>query len=186
MDDEKWGPDKEEEGGVVAVVEEGKPKEVTEIDNLKKALLEAKNSTPTLTEALTLLKDKWILAYTSFSYLFPLLSRGSLQLASGGVMALYTSLSISILQKDLFMPFFMHLEYHPDNDFFSPINAAWTANPCDMGMNFIFATPKLGEDKVKQCVDAKLNGEYPPKTVAKIVKKVLKIQKAKEKKASRT
>ncbi|KAJ0034061.1 hypothetical protein Pint_25986 [Pistacia integerrima] len=102
------------------------------------------------------------------------------------VMALYTSLSISILQKDLFMPFFMHLEYHPDNDFISPINAAWTANPCDIGMNFIFATPKLSEDKVKQCVDAKLNGEYPPKIVAKIVKKVLKIQKAKEKKASRT
>ncbi|KAJ0086629.1 hypothetical protein Patl1_07134 [Pistacia atlantica] len=73
------------------------------------------------------------------------------------LMALYVSLSISILQMDLFVPFFMHLQYRPDNDFISPITAAWTANPCDMGMNFIFATPKLTEDKVKQCVDAKLN-----------------------------
>ncbi|KAJ0024863.1 hypothetical protein Pint_06905 [Pistacia integerrima] len=79
------------------------------------------------------------------------------------LMALHASLSISILQKDLFKPFFMHLQYRPDNDF----TAAWTANPCDMGMNFIFATPKLSEDKVKQCGDAKLNGEYPPTTVAK-------------------
>ncbi|XP_044499710.1 pto-interacting protein 1 isoform X2 [Mangifera indica] len=31
-----------------------------------------------------------------------------------------------------------------------------------------WATPKLSEDKVKQCVDAKLNGEYPPKAVAKM------------------
>ncbi|XP_038723384.1 pto-interacting protein 1-like isoform X1 [Tripterygium wilfordii] len=30
-----------------------------------------------------------------------------------------------------------------------------------------WATPKLSEDKVKQCVDARLNGEYPPKAVAK-------------------
>lgn len=30
------------------------------------------------------------------------------------------------------------------------------------------ATPKLSEDKVKQCVDARLNGEYPPKAVAKV------------------
>ncbi|PIN00333.1 Non-specific serine/threonine protein kinase [Handroanthus impetiginosus] len=30
------------------------------------------------------------------------------------------------------------------------------------------ATPKLSEDKVKQCVDARLNGEYPPKAVAKM------------------
>lgn len=31
-----------------------------------------------------------------------------------------------------------------------------------------WATPRLSEDKVKQCVDARLNGEYPPKAVAKM------------------
>ncbi|KAK4256535.1 hypothetical protein QN277_006244 [Acacia crassicarpa] len=31
-----------------------------------------------------------------------------------------------------------------------------------------WATPKLSEDKVKQCVDVKLEGEYPPKAVAKM------------------
>ncbi|KAF8758151.1 hypothetical protein HU200_010668 [Digitaria exilis] len=31
-----------------------------------------------------------------------------------------------------------------------------------------WATPRLGEDKVKQCVDPRLNGEYPPKGVAKV------------------
>ena len=31
-----------------------------------------------------------------------------------------------------------------------------------------WATPRLSEDKVKQCVDAKLNDEYPPKAVAKM------------------
>ncbi|GER36995.1 protein kinase superfamily protein [Striga asiatica] len=31
-----------------------------------------------------------------------------------------------------------------------------------------WATPKLSEDKVKQCVDARLDGEYPPKAVAKM------------------
>ncbi|KAJ0013560.1 hypothetical protein Pint_19890 [Pistacia integerrima] len=86
------------------------------------------------------------------------------------LMALYESLSISVLQKDLFMPFFMHLQYRPDNDFISPITAAWTANPCDMGNS------KLSEDKVKQCVDAKLNGEYPPKTVAKVLKMVISVE----------
>ncbi|KAJ4849883.1 cleavage polyadenylation factor subunit pti1 [Turnera subulata] len=30
------------------------------------------------------------------------------------------------------------------------------------------ATPKLSEDKVKQCVDGRLQGEYPPKAVAKL------------------
>ncbi|KAI9128868.1 hypothetical protein K1719_000351 [Acacia pycnantha] len=30
------------------------------------------------------------------------------------------------------------------------------------------ATPRLSEDKVKQCVDPKLNNEYPPKAVAKL------------------
>ncbi|KAB2599218.1 pto-interacting protein 1-like [Pyrus ussuriensis x Pyrus communis] len=31
-----------------------------------------------------------------------------------------------------------------------------------------WATPKLSEDKVKQCVDARLKGEYPSKAVAKL------------------
>ncbi|KAF5462344.1 hypothetical protein F2P56_018362 [Juglans regia] len=31
-----------------------------------------------------------------------------------------------------------------------------------------WATPKLSEDKVKQCVDTRLNGDYPPKAVAKM------------------
>ncbi|KAM0844163.1 hypothetical protein ACQ4PT_057253 [Festuca glaucescens] len=30
------------------------------------------------------------------------------------------------------------------------------------------ATPRLSEDKVKQCVDPKLNSDYPPKAVAKL------------------
>ncbi|KAF5737358.1 Kinase superfamily protein [Tripterygium wilfordii] len=30
------------------------------------------------------------------------------------------------------------------------------------------ATPRLSEDKVKQCVDPKLNNEYPPKAIAKL------------------
>ncbi|CAL9195026.1 unnamed protein product [Musa hybrid cultivar] len=40
--------------------------------------LEAKNPTPAPTDALALLNGKWILAYTSFSGLFPLLSSGRL------------------------------------------------------------------------------------------------------------
>ncbi|KAL1191153.1 PTI1-like tyrosine-protein kinase 3 [Cardamine amara subsp. amara] len=31
-----------------------------------------------------------------------------------------------------------------------------------------WATPRLSEDKVKQCIDPKLKGEYPPKAVAKL------------------
>ncbi|CAH9105758.1 unnamed protein product [Cuscuta epithymum] len=42
--------------------------------------LEAKNPTPAPTEALPLLNGKWVLAYTSFVGLFPLLSRGTLPL----------------------------------------------------------------------------------------------------------
>ncbi|KAL3625039.1 prolyl aminopeptidase [Castilleja foliolosa] len=41
------------------------------------AQIEAKNPTPAPTEALTLLDGKWILAYTSFADLFPLLSSGA-------------------------------------------------------------------------------------------------------------
>ncbi|KAI3935159.1 hypothetical protein MKW92_005629, partial [Papaver armeniacum] len=29
------------------------------------------------------------------------------------------------------------------------------------------ATPRLSEDKVKQCIDPKLNNDYPPKAIAK-------------------
>ncbi|KAF9588463.1 hypothetical protein IFM89_010489 [Coptis chinensis] len=94
------------EGVGTAVAEPPKP-EPTETDILKKALidslygtdrglkassetraeiielitqLEAKNPTPAPTEALTLLNGKWILAYTSFVGLFPLLARGTLPL----------------------------------------------------------------------------------------------------------
>ncbi|KAK9267876.1 hypothetical protein L1049_010313 [Liquidambar formosana] len=106
---DELGPEAEEpvgESSAVAVVEDEKPKELTEIDTLKKALvdsfygtdrglsatsetraeivelitqLEAKNPTAAPTEALPLLNGKWILAYTSFAGLFPLLSSGTLQ-----------------------------------------------------------------------------------------------------------
>jgi hypothetical protein len=103
--DDEWGADKPAAAAAVAVEEP--PKEPTEIDLLKKQLvdsfygtnrglkatsetraeivelitqLEAKNPTPAPTEALTLLNGKWILSYTSFAGLFPLLSRGSLPL----------------------------------------------------------------------------------------------------------
>ncbi|XP_031393495.1 plastid-lipid-associated protein, chloroplastic-like [Punica granatum] len=108
--EDEWGPEKGQEApevdaGGVAVAEE--PKEAPEITSLKKALvdsfygtnlglsatsetraeivelitqLEAKNPTPAPTEALTLLNGKWILAYTSFVGLFPLLARGTLPL----------------------------------------------------------------------------------------------------------
>ncbi|KAK4857780.1 hypothetical protein QYF36_006241 [Acer negundo] len=108
---DEWGTEKQEEveGGAVAVAEEEPPKEETEIDSLKKALvdsfygtnrglsatsetraeivelitqLEAKNPTPAPTEALTLLNGKWILAYTSFSGLYPLLSKGTFRLVT--------------------------------------------------------------------------------------------------------
>eukprot|EP00252_Welwitschia_mirabilis_P022083 TRINITY_DN585_c0_g1_i1.p1 TRINITY_DN585_c0_g1~~TRINITY_DN585_c0_g1_i1.p1 ORF type:complete len:329 (+),score=30.27 TRINITY_DN585_c0_g1_i1:103-1089(+) len=42
--------------------------------------LESKNPTPVPTEALSLLNGKWILAYTTFSELFPLLAAGILPL----------------------------------------------------------------------------------------------------------
>ncbi|XP_030469674.1 plastid-lipid-associated protein, chloroplastic-like [Syzygium oleosum] len=94
-------------GAGVAVAEEEPPKDVAEIAGLKKALvdsfygtdrglratsetraeivelitqLEARNPTPAPTEALTMLNGKWILAYTSFAQLFPLLARGTLPL----------------------------------------------------------------------------------------------------------
>ncbi|XP_057795013.1 light-induced protein, chloroplastic-like [Salvia miltiorrhiza] len=99
VSDDEWGADPE--SPAVAVMEEKAPEE---IDSLKKQLvdsfygtkrglsasaetrgeivelisqLEAKNPTPAPTEALTLLNGKWILVYTTFSGLFPLLSRGA-------------------------------------------------------------------------------------------------------------
>jgi hypothetical protein len=91
VNDDEWGPDKEEDpsAAAAAVGEEVKPAEPSEIDRLKKALvdsffgtdrglkatsetragivelitqLEAKNPTPAPTEALSLLNGKWILA----------------------------------------------------------------------------------------------------------------------------
>jgi hypothetical protein len=39
-------------------------------------------------------------------------------------------------------------------------------------LNFLMAdkqaTPRLSEDKAKQCVDPKLGNDYPPKAVAKV------------------
>ncbi|VFQ89613.1 unnamed protein product [Cuscuta campestris] len=99
--------DEEESPGGVAVAE-GEP-EPAETDVLKKQLvdsfygtnrglaassetraevveliaqLEAKNPTPAPTEALTLLNGKWVLAYTSFVGMFPLLSKGTLPLVT--------------------------------------------------------------------------------------------------------
>ncbi|PIA36878.1 hypothetical protein AQUCO_03200088v1 [Aquilegia coerulea] len=115
-DDDEWGTERPQVDGevegvkvkaAVAEAEPEPPKEPTEVDVLKKALidslygtdrglkassetraeiielitqLEAKNPTPAPTEALTLLNGKWILAYTSFVGLFPLLARGTLPL----------------------------------------------------------------------------------------------------------
>jgi hypothetical protein len=91
VNDDELSPEKEEDpsGASVAVAEEAKPAEPSEIDRLKKALvdsfygtdrglratsetraeivelitqLEAKNPTPAPTEALALLNGKWILA----------------------------------------------------------------------------------------------------------------------------
>ncbi|KAL9257121.1 Plastid-lipid-associated protein, chloroplastic-like protein [Drosera capensis] len=107
--EDEWGTEKGTSSAAVAVAEEPKAKEegAEEMDRLKKALvgsfygtdrglrassetraeivelitqLEAKNPNPAPTEALTLLNGKWILAYTSFAGLFPLLSRGNVPL----------------------------------------------------------------------------------------------------------
>lgn len=37
-----------------------------------------------------------------------------------------------------------------------------------MNLSLLQATPKLSEDKVKQCVDPRLGSDYPPKAVAKV------------------
>ncbi|XP_074576321.1 putative plastid-lipid-associated protein 2, chloroplastic [Curcuma longa] len=106
-DDDEWGKERSEdpEGSGVAVVESPEATEPDEAAELKKKLidllsgtdrglkassetraevvelitqLEAKNPTPAPTDALFLLNGKWILAYTSFSQLFPLLGSGRL------------------------------------------------------------------------------------------------------------
>ncbi|KAK9151553.1 hypothetical protein Syun_009862 [Stephania yunnanensis] len=106
VDEDEWGADREGDssGVATALIAEEEP---SEADGLKRALvdslygtdrglkassdtraeiielithLEALNPTPAPTDALTLLNGKWILAYTSFSGLFPLLSRGTLPL----------------------------------------------------------------------------------------------------------
>ena len=41
------------------------------------------------------------------------------------------------------------------------------ADDCNF-LNTFQATPKLSEDKVRQCVDARLGADYPPKAVAKV------------------
>ncbi|KAF8410781.1 hypothetical protein HHK36_003318 [Tetracentron sinense] len=103
VDDDEWGPDQKEKpvGESVATAVAEVAEELSGIGKLKKALvdsfygtdrglkatsetraeivelisqLEANNPTPAPTEALTLLNGKWILAYTSFAGLFPLLS----------------------------------------------------------------------------------------------------------------
>ncbi|KAG6467931.1 chromoplast-specific carotenoid-associated protein C1, chromoplastic-like [Zingiber officinale] len=104
----EWGEEdgvEESEGAEVAVLEPLVTAEPDEMAELKKKLidllsgtdrglnascetraeilelishLEAKNPTPAPTDALSLLDGKWILAYTSFSQLFPLLGSGRL------------------------------------------------------------------------------------------------------------
>ncbi|XP_064955161.1 probable plastid-lipid-associated protein 2, chloroplastic [Musa acuminata AAA Group] len=105
VDDDEWGKEGggEPESGVAVV--EPPVEELSEAGELKRKLmdllsgtdrglkassetraeivelitqLEAKNPTPAPTDALPLLNGKWILAYTSFSQLFPLLGSGRL------------------------------------------------------------------------------------------------------------
>ncbi|XP_050206329.1 plastid-lipid-associated protein, chloroplastic [Mercurialis annua] len=105
--DDEWGQDYEGGGGPAVALAAAEEEPKGEIYDLKKQLmdsfygtdrglkassetraeivelitqLEAKNPTSAPTEALPLLNGKWILAYTSFSGLFPLLSRGTLPL----------------------------------------------------------------------------------------------------------
>ncbi|CAH2078280.1 unnamed protein product [Thlaspi arvense] len=100
--EDEWGPETGEKGSALLVAEEA-IEAVEETEVLKRALtdslygtdrglnassetraeigdlitqLESRNPTPAPTEALFLLNGKWILAYTSFVGLFPLLSRG--------------------------------------------------------------------------------------------------------------
>ncbi|XP_075503025.1 light-induced protein, chloroplastic-like [Primulina tabacum] len=103
VSDDEWGSEREPVAPGVAVLKEASSKEPAEIEVLKKQLvdsfygtnrglsassetraeivelitqLESKNPTPAPTEALNKLNGKWILAYTSYRGLFPLLSTG--------------------------------------------------------------------------------------------------------------
>ncbi|CAJ2658286.1 unnamed protein product [Trifolium pratense] len=90
ISDDEWGTDKDENSAGVAVAEAILPEKLTdsETEKLKKTLVDSfygtdrglKNPTPASADALTLLNGKWILAYTSFAGLFPLLSSGLLPL----------------------------------------------------------------------------------------------------------
>ncbi|KAJ0088293.1 hypothetical protein Patl1_32929 [Pistacia atlantica] len=51
--------------------------------------------------------------------------------------------------------------YHAPENIDSP-------NGTNIGLVWLLATPRLSEDKVKQCVDPKLNSDYPPKAIAKL------------------
>ncbi|KAL1201726.1 Plastid lipid-associated protein 2 [Cardamine amara subsp. amara] len=100
--EDKWGSETGKRGSALLLAEEA-IESVEETERLKRSLadslygidrglnassetraeigdlitqLESKNPTPAPTEALFLLNGKWILAYTSFVGLFPLLSRG--------------------------------------------------------------------------------------------------------------
>ncbi|KAJ7539631.1 hypothetical protein O6H91_11G102600 [Diphasiastrum complanatum] len=112
--DDEWGEPPEPSANTSAVADDSKEADANagdDVANLKKALLdslygterglrassetraevaelisqlEAKNPTPASTEALALLNGKWILEYTSFSELFPLLAAGVLPLLKVG------------------------------------------------------------------------------------------------------
>ncbi|KAL2631508.1 hypothetical protein R1flu_016194 [Riccia fluitans] len=65
--------------------------------------LEAKNPTAAPTEALTLLNGKWILAYTSFSELFPLLAAANLPLVKvGEISQTFDALSFTVQNSVIF------------------------------------------------------------------------------------
>lgn len=102
--DDEWGPESGENSGLALeeVPEVPEPGSIADLKQKLKDLLygtdrglnassetraeivelitqiEAKNPTPAPTEALPLLNGKWILAYTSFAQLFPLLGSGRL------------------------------------------------------------------------------------------------------------
>ncbi|XP_010434068.1 PREDICTED: probable plastid-lipid-associated protein 2, chloroplastic [Camelina sativa] len=105
--EDEWGTEAGERGSAALSVADEAIEAVEETERLKRSLadsfygidrglntssetraeigdlitqLESKNPTPAPTEALFLLNGKWILAYTSFVNLFPLLSRGILPL----------------------------------------------------------------------------------------------------------
>ncbi|KAG2309472.1 hypothetical protein Bca52824_029220 [Brassica carinata] len=59
----------------------------------------------------------------------------------------------------------------PDSDFTSQQTTAFSSTssqPKVLYTMYYTATPRLSEDKVKQCIDPKLNNDFPPKAVAKL------------------